>query len=84
MPTTNPRLNVVLEKPLYQSIERMAHQAHVSMSLFVRDLVRKALEEREDEYLAFVADDRVKTLNPKKGLTHSQVWSHLKKSKNGL
>jgi len=37
MPTKNPRINVVLEKPLYNSIERLAKKEGVSLSLKVRD-----------------------------------------------
>ena len=48
MPTKNPRVNVVLEKPLYKAIARLAKQDGVSMSLKVRDLVREALELEED------------------------------------
>jgi hypothetical protein len=32
MPAKNPRINVVLEKPLYQNVERMARKDGVSLS----------------------------------------------------
>jgi predicted DNA-binding ribbon-helix-helix protein len=38
MPTKNPRVNVVLEKPLYRTIEHIAKRDGVSMSLKVRIL----------------------------------------------
>jgi len=44
MPTKNPRINVVLEKPLYDSVRRLAEKEDVSLSLKIRDLVRAALE----------------------------------------
>ena len=47
MPTKCPRINVVLEKPLYQTIERLANRDGISLSLKVRDLVREALEIEE-------------------------------------
>lgn len=48
MPTKNPRINVVLEKGLYSTINEMAANEGISMSLVMRDLVKEALEIRED------------------------------------
>ena len=48
MPVKNPRINVVLEKPLYRTIEQLASRDGVSLSLKVRDLVKEALEIEED------------------------------------
>ncbi|MFN3476353.1 MAG: ribbon-helix-helix domain-containing protein [Candidatus Methylomirabilales bacterium] len=33
MPAKNPRVNVVLEKPLYEALRRLAKQDGVSLSL---------------------------------------------------
>jgi metal-responsive CopG/Arc/MetJ family transcriptional regulator len=74
MPTKNPRVNVVLEKPLYANIERLAKRDGVSLSLKVRDLVREALEMEEDIALAQFADSRDKTFSRKKSLKHDEVW----------
>jgi hypothetical protein len=74
MPAKNPRVNIVLEKPLYGDIERLAKRDGVSLSLKVRDLVREALEIEEDVALAHLADEREKTFNRKKALTHDEVW----------
>ncbi len=74
MPTKNPRINVVLEKPLYESIRRLAKKEDVSLSLKIRDLVKKALEAEEDAVLAEFAQEREKTFRRSKGLTHKQVW----------
>ena len=48
MPTKNPRINVVLERPLYNNVERLAERDGISLSLKVRDLVKEALEIEED------------------------------------
>lgn len=48
MPVKNPRINVVLEKPLFASLRRLASRDGVSLSLKVRDLVRKALRQQQD------------------------------------
>ena len=58
MPTKNPRINIVLEKPLYDSIKRLAKKDGVSLSLKARDLVKEALEIQEDIALASFANDR--------------------------
>jgi metal-responsive CopG/Arc/MetJ family transcriptional regulator len=74
MPTKNPRVNVVLEKPLYSNVERLAKRDGVSLSLKVRDLVREALEMDEDIALAHFADSREKSFSRRKSLKHDEVW----------
>lgn len=70
----NPRINVVLEKPLYDVIERFAKREGVSLSLKVRDLVKEALEIEEDIALTQFAEEREKTFSKKKSLKHDEVW----------
>lgn len=74
MPTKNPRINVVLEKPLYNTVETLAERDGVSLSLKVRDLVKEALEIEEDIGLARFAETREKTFSRKKSLKHDEVW----------
>ncbi len=74
MPTKNPRVNVVLERPLYDDIERIAGRDGVSLSLKVRDLVREALEIEEDIALSHVAETRERSFSRKKALKHDEVW----------
>jgi len=74
MPTNNPRVNVVLEKPLYTNVERLAKRDGVSLSMKVRDLVSAALEIEEDIILAKFADVREKSFSRKKSLKHDEVW----------
>jgi predicted DNA-binding ribbon-helix-helix protein len=40
VPAKNPRVNVVLEKPLYNALHDLAEDEGVSMSMLMRDLVR--------------------------------------------
>ena len=79
MPTKHPRLNVVLEQPVLQSVRQLAKRDGVSVSLKARDLIRDALELYEDAYLGERAQERVATFNRKRALTHEQVWGHLKR-----
>ena len=74
MPTKNPRINVVLEEPLYKAIEQLAKRDKVSLSLKVRDLVKEALEIEEDVALSAFAEERDKTLSKATALKHSEVW----------
>ncbi|MBI5074284.1 MAG: toxin-antitoxin system, antitoxin component [Nitrospirae bacterium] len=74
MPTNNPRVNVVLEKPLYANVERLARRDGVSLSMKVRDLVSVALEIEEDVALTKFADAREKSFSRKKSLKHDEVW----------
>lgn len=44
------------------------------MSSIIRDLVKEALELREDIVLSKFAEDREKTFNKSKVLSHQEVW----------
>jgi plasmid stability protein len=81
VPTKNPRVNVVLEAPLYESLRRWAKRDGVSLSLKVRDLITAALQEEEDRVLVRFAEGREKSFDRRKALTHAQVWSHLKRQR---
>ena len=74
MPARNPRVNVVLEKPLYDSVRRLAAKEKISLALKIRDLIKDALEAQEDIVLAEVADGREKSFRRSRGLSHKQVW----------
>jgi len=74
MPTKNPRVNVVLEKPLYRTVEQLAKRDGLSLSLKVRDLIKEALEIEEDISLTAFADSREKTFSKSSALKHDEVW----------
>ena len=74
MPTKNPRVNVVLEKPLYDVLVSWARRDGISLSLKVRDMVKAAVEAEEDQVLARIAAEREQSFDRRKALTHSQVW----------
>jgi len=76
MPTTNPRINAVLEPPLYKAVQRLAEAEGVSLSQKVRDLVKEALELIEDTgWEAMVTERRKK---PGKWISHNDVKRRLK------
>lgn len=74
MPTKNPRINVILEKGLYNAVADMAEQEGISKSMAIRDLVKEAMELREDVALAGIAEERENTFNPDNALSHDEVW----------
>jgi len=74
MPTKNPRVNIVVEPPLYNVMQDLATGEGVSMSTIARDLIREAIELREDVALAELADVRMKSFDRKKALSHTDAW----------
>ncbi len=74
MPAKNPRVNVVLERPLYATLSRLARREGTSLSVKARDLLREALEVHEDRLLASVAEARERTLDRSRALSHAEVW----------
>ncbi|OGP67669.1 MAG: antitoxin, RHH family protein [Deltaproteobacteria bacterium RBG_19FT_COMBO_43_11] len=74
MPVKNPRVSVVIEPKLYDIIQEMSVKEGLSMSTFTRDLIREAIELREDIVLAQIAAKREKSFESKKALTHKEVW----------
>ena len=82
MPATNPRVNVVLDEPVYQGLRRWAKREGVSLSLKVRDLVKEALDTEEDRALSRLADRRMATFNRKKAKSHTQTWDFPKRPRH--
>ena len=74
MPTQNPRINVVLEPSLYNILNKLAKKARVSLSFLSRDLIKDALETREDIYWNEIAEERDKTFSKNKSLSHKDIW----------
>lgn len=75
MPAKNPRINVVLDNPLYKNIKYLAERDGVSLSNKARDLIKEAMEIQEDLYLAEIAQSREETLTDSNTLSHEEVWS---------
>ena len=73
MPTKHPRLNVVLEPPVYRSVKQLARRDGMSLSLKARDLIRDALELYEDAYWVQEAKVRDATFRRDEALTHEQM-----------
>ncbi len=74
MATKLPRLNVVMEPYVYQTLHKLARRQGLSMSLVARDLLREALLIYEDAFWAKEAQAREKTFVREKALKHQEVW----------
>lgn len=48
MLTKKPRVNIIVEQPLYMAIQDLANREGVSMSTIARDLIQEAIELREE------------------------------------
>lgn len=81
MPARNPRVNVVLERPLHQTVRRLARRDSVSVSAKVRDLLIEALEAEEDAALTALAERRERSFDRAAALSHSQVWKRARRRK---
>lgn len=75
MPAKNPRINVVMDKIIFDSVKTLADKDGVSLSTKARDLIKQALEIQEDIYLADIAAYRETTLKDQKLLSHDDIWS---------
>jgi len=74
MPAKNPRINVVLEKPLYNALQHLARHQGISLSMLMRDLAREALELREDQALGEFATEWENSFDRHAALSHEAVW----------
>ena len=74
MPTQNPRINVVVEPSLHNTLSKLAKKTGVSLSLLSRDLIKDALEIKGDIYWDEIAQERDKSFSKGKSLSHKDVW----------
>lgn len=74
VPAKNPRVNVVLERPIYDALGRLARRDGTTLSTKARDLLREALETYEDVGLAEIAEERLRTLEPSRLISHADIW----------
>lgn len=77
MAAKNPRLALVLEKPLYDWVKRKASKDGISLSAEVRDLLKEASERYEDFYWAKESERRFSTMNRNRLVSHAEVKRRL-------
>lgn len=81
MPAKNPRVNVVLERPVYDALGRLARRDGASLSTKARDLLRETLEKYEDVALGDLATERERSFRASAALSHEAVWRRLRGAK---
>ena len=74
MPTKNPRVNVVVDRELFEILKALAEERGESISSVVRRYVELGLSLVEDIGLAKIGEERLRTLRREKTLTHEEVW----------
>ena len=74
MPTKNPRVNVVVDRELFELLKALAEERGESISSVVRRYVELGLSLAEDIGLAKIGEERLRTLKKGKTLTHEEVW----------
>lgn len=72
MPTTNPRINITLEKTLASLLEQQAKLEHKSVASIAKELILEALERREDMALSAIAE--IRDTKKAKRIKHEYVW----------
>jgi predicted DNA-binding protein len=77
MTTKNPRINVVLEQPIYNAVRKLSKKYKISMSMVIRDIVKEEIENFEDSFLGEIASNREKTLKSDQLITHKEFWEKL-------
>ena len=70
---------MVLERPVYATLARLARRDGTSLSVKARDLLREALESHEDLVLAQLAESRERTFDRSRSLSHDEVWKAVTK-----
>ncbi|MBI2890814.1 MAG: toxin-antitoxin system, antitoxin component [Nitrospirae bacterium] len=78
MPTTAPRINTVLEPPVFHAVSRLARAHGVSLSQVVRDLVVQALELVEDEGLDRLVEGRRRAKRGIRWVSHNELKRRLR------
>jgi hypothetical protein len=72
MPTSNPRINITLEKSLAILLEQQAKHEHKSVASIAKELILEALERREDMALSAIAE--IRDVDKAKRIKHEDVW----------
>ncbi|MFH1258752.1 MAG: DUF6290 family protein [Elusimicrobiota bacterium] len=79
MTTKHPRINLVIEEPIFHILKDLSKANSLSLSSQVKNLVLKALEDIEDMGLNRIADYREKTFNRKNALSFDEMMKRLDK-----
>lgn len=79
MATKNPRVHAVLEPRLFETLKRLAEENGTSLSQEAHDLIREAIELREDRALDELAERRRASWDAKQAVTADELRARLKR-----
>ena len=75
MPAKNPRISAVVDRGLLKWLRAKAKGEGISVSLVVRDLLRRVRDDEEEEYWAATGEERLESFSRDDVVTHEDVWS---------
>mgnify|MGYP001818910151 FL=1 len=75
MPAKNPRISAVVDRGLLKWLRAKAKGEGISVSLVVRDLLRRVRDDEEEEYWAATGEERLESFSRDDAVTHEDVWS---------
>ena len=78
MPTKNPRINLTVEKKLYDYLNKLAKEEGQPVSSYVKGLLLEVLAIKEDLALGFLAEDRLKNTKKEDYIEHDEFWKKTK------
>ena len=73
MPTISPRINIVTNTELYNSIRHIAKAEDISLSAVAKELIMEALDKREDRFLSDISNTRDN--EGAKTISHKKIWN---------
>jgi len=75
MPAKNPRISAVVEHDILEWLRLKAGEQGVSVSLVVRDMLRRLRDEDEERYWATSGEERLETFDRETAVSHGDAWS---------
>ena len=75
MPAKNPRITAVVDPGLLNWLRRKAGHEGISVSLVVRDLLRRIRDDEENCFWAAAGEERLSSFEPSEALDHDDVWT---------
>jgi hypothetical protein len=75
VPAKNPRISAVVDRGLLGWLRARADREGVSVSLLVRDILKRVAEEDEERYWAAAGEERLESFSREEAVSHDDAWS---------
>jgi hypothetical protein len=73
VPAKNPRISTVVDRGLLRWLKDRADREGISISLVVRDILRRVRDEDEERYWAAAGEERLETFSLDEAVSHDDV-----------